>query len=407
MNRDRLIETARSVGWTRFAEALEQPRAKALFDGATPSASPAATGDPAVALRQLARQGLGSAAQSVIADVLRGRAIELALWSWDQLTGAIILDSARLEALRAAVRGVKAPLPPPGERGVASTQASIAASTYAAGEDLTQALSRFELGAFEQVQRLRPDAKVLLEKSGVLSETRSFAALLNLAHAPTLASFYFHYLWLRFQDADAWRGWCEVLFDAGAPERVSADPTSAPSDSEFLEYAMYRAAVARRDGLEAYVQLESAVSARQEMGMTVPPALTLVRAELETRAHRAEVPLDAVAAIVSAAPDWRYAARVHATMLCARERDGTRVLATARAYVARFGNDFQFWYRALSAAPTDVSWRDELLRDFAAEALAHPADVEIWNSLAPIVSGEPEELLREVRERVTAQSVLV
>ena len=406
MNREGLIESARSVGWERFADALQQPRAKALLDGVTATAPPPATADPAVALRQLARYGIASSASSAIADVLRERPAELALWSWDQLTGTIILDAARLDGLRAAARPLKSILPPAGEQGVASTDAPITPTAYGGGDALLQALSRFELGAFEQVQQLRTDAKALLEKGAILSETRSFAGLLNLAHAPTLASFYFHYLWRRFQDAESWRAWCEVLFDAEAPQRVSADATAAPNDPEFLEYALYRAAVARRDALEAYLQLDTAIAAREQMGMPVPRALTLVRADLETRAHGNEVPVDAVAAIVTAAPDWRYAARVRATVLCAREQDGSRVLAAARDYLARFGNDFQFWYRSLSVAPNSATWRDELMRAFAAEALANPADVEIWKSLAPMVSSEPEALLAEVRARVTTQSVI-
>lgn len=406
MNREGLIQSARSAGWDRFADALQQPRAKTLFDGVKATAPLAATDDPAVALRQLARHGLASPASSAMTEVLRMRPAELALWSWDQLTGTIILDSARVDSLRTAARALRSILPPAGERGVASTDASLTATAYGGGDALLEALSRFELGAFEQVQQLRPDAKSLLEKSGVLTETRSFAGLLNLAHAPTLASFYFHYLWRRFQDADAWRAWCEVLFDAEAPERVAADATPAPNDPEFLEYCMYRAAVARRDALEAHLQLDTALATREQMGMPVPPALMLVRAELEARARGGEVPLDAVAAIVAAAPDWRYAARVHVTMLAARDPDGSRALAAARAYVTRFGNDFQFWYRALSVAPSSSSWRDELLRDFAAEALANPGDVEIWKSLAPMVSNEPEALIAEVRARVTSQSVV-
>ena len=402
-----------------------------LPEAVAPDAALAAplSNDPLVALDQARRRGLHPQIAEVLWKWLEPRPLELGLFSWDVLCGSLLdpdKDQELLARLRKAACVVSDVLPEPGRAFVQTTQRSAA--------DLVDrvAIPAFQdLGDMEQFEIARGNGLAAIEVNLVVSEpgdpdlalalvsARQFAQALHRAHMPTLATFYFNYLWKRAGKREVAADYVEVMLDAHAhgyyPKRDEILVDKTVEEAELLGYLVARnavqfgqQAVMARDFRKAPNPVDYKKGAPAELAKTFGRS-HLVHAELFLEEDELPVPFDVVQEVVKQNPSWRYAGRVRLALLARlAHKESQEPLKVLDNFLAVFGNERWAWDEMNEYAPVDAKWLYGMTQRMVREVGLSPYNRTVWEALGLIelLSDDKVIWLGDIASRAVQQCQL-
>jgi hypothetical protein len=297
---------------------------------------------------------------------LADRPLERALAAWDILSSTILdeqRDADLLKRLRDFANRARQLLPPPQSLGARfDTLSSAAAVAHEAvrwrdaDEDkLLQAYTNTgDIGALGELHR-RFGADTI---GPAVDAARRFGRILHLSHLPTLATLHLDYAWSVLGAREALDDLVEVYADLTdsellpRPERYL--PAKTPADLNTVGYQVVRHEINQGHFTEAYAKVKAAAAAvdfaamgDDELRVQATTLAVLTELATEIEPSRCPIPLELLGRVLGPQSEWRYGTRVfvtHAAAL-AGPADGEALLSACREFVARFGSDFQFWFR--------------------------------------------------------------
>ncbi|MDB4971209.1 MAG: hypothetical protein JWN44_6898 [Myxococcales bacterium] len=419
MSEATLIDLARARGLSSMAELLAQPEAAKFIakiappdEGLTAEPQP----DQTLQLGLMTRRGLDPALVGPWIETLES-SLERGLAAWDVLTGSLIADADWLATMRAFVEPVRDLLPPPGQRGAAL------------GSRAPSDVLRTQLGDSLPPPPLSPDSAPPLGLAGIWAlyaaggdrakhladpearaSLRAQGKLLGLAHFPSLASLWLHFVHVSIGDVEAYVELAEILLDAHAVDRLPRGLAEKLADARLAKYIMARASIDAGDPGAAYALLKTIDV------LTLAPALQknedariqLIRADLGLRTGEQPVSPARIEEIVQTAPTWRYAARVRAGMAAQLgAKDSSSPIRMLDEYLAQFGNDDAPWLSLVEFGPAGATWFAHMMARLTREAQSLPHEPSVWIALASIVADDGgAAAVAEIRARLVEQSRL-
>lgn len=321
---------------------------------------------------------------------LAERPLERALAAWDILSSTILdeqRDADLLKRLRDFANRARPLLPPPLSLGArfdtlssAEAVAQQAAPRWRDTSDdklLDGYTNTGDLGALGELQR-RFGADTL---APAVEAVRRFGRILHLSHLPTLATLHLDYAWSVLGSREALDDLVEVYADTTDSELLPRParylPAKTPADLNTVGYQVVRHEIGQGNFDEAYERVKS-IAAQVDFAAMDDDALrtqattlvVLTNLAMEIEPDRCLVPLELLGRVLGPQSEWRYGTRVfltHAAHL-AGPSDVDALLAASREFVARFGSDFQFWFRVggrLRHAPIAAGFERLLLEELA------------------------------------------
>lgn len=418
--REQLIDRAEERGLYRTATLVRAFPDRDVFEGSVAFDS-RLTEAPASAmfelLPQLVRRGLDPRLVVPLVDALAsgGRTLEAAAVAWDALTHAIFPKGdalvAQLRVIAEPVARIARPAAAPGApRGIDLNQTPatelvrrMAASTIASENVLAlydQALAH-RLDALVELKRRRDP---VVDGKGTRDSVLAFGRLLDYAHLPTWASLHLDVAARGLGARAAALALCEVLFDAGTPERIPGDSIQrgdVPDDqlSDVAEYLTYRSFESLGDANRAYTLLEQNLKTRPRAQGTPAPRLQVLRAHVGTLCHARPVSLERVEKLVDGKGAWRYGARAAAVVAAAQSPvESPRPAERIHAFLTGYGNDRRMWVEALSAARETAGWKREAFRMIVRECMALPHEAAAWKPLLMFLGATKEQIAAAAAE---------
>jgi hypothetical protein len=297
---------------------------------------------------------------------LADRPLERALAAGDILSSTILdeqRDADLLKRLRDFANRARQLLPPPQSLGArfdtlssADAVAQEAVRWRDADDDklIDAYTNSADIGALGELHR-RFGADTL---KPIVDAARRCGRILHLSHLPTLATLHLDYAWSVLGSREALDDLVEVYADLTdsellpRPERYL--PAKTPADLNTVGYQVVRHEINQGRFAEAYdklkpiaAQLDFAALSDDELRTQATTLAVLTQLAMELDPARCLVPLEALGRVLGPQSEWRYGTRVFATHAAslAGPDDAETLLAAFREFVARFGSDFQFWFR--------------------------------------------------------------
>lgn len=416
--REQLIARAEERGLYRTAALVRGHRDDEAFEGMV-ALDPRLVEAPASGLfellPQLVRRGLDPRLVAPLVDALGAeRALEAAAVAWDALTRAIfpkgdplvaqLVEIARPLATRA--RPAAAPDRPPGIDLNHTPATELARTLGAPGRADESVVSLYEQALAHRLDalvELRRRGDPLVEAQGTRDSLVAFGRLLGLAHLPTWASLHLDVAARGLGARAAALPLCEVLFDAGTPERIpgnSIQRGDVPDDqlSDVAEYLTYRSWESLGETNQAYTLLEQNLKTRPRALGAPSARLQIVRAHLGTLCRERPVSLERVETLLAAEGAWRYGARAAAVVAAAQAPvESARPAERVHAFLTGFGNDLRMWVEALSSARETAGWKREAFRMLVRECMALPHEPAAWKPLI-LFLGSKEQIAAAATE---------
>jgi hypothetical protein len=420
MSREALAAIARRQGLAVTARLIEEFKHPDLFARKFPDdvrLSSPPHDDPLNVLGQMTRRGLDPYLIPRLLKWFEQRPLERGLLAWDALSSTLIPDGEELDRLRAAALPFKDVLPAPGHACV-DLNAHPAQSLVPGGHEDEKLMMLFVLANEHSLQALaelkwRKDK--LVERPGTHASLQAVGRLLQLAHAPTLSSVYLDYLSRPLGFRPAARDLCEVMFDAGASQRIPADgvrPGDLPPElmNDYGEYLTYRAYLGMVEPQQLYALIEDNFRKRPPKMKAPSGHLQVVRAHVHTLVRKpSPLSLASIEKICSDNKTWRYAARVKVVLTAQLSPPKSPLpLGALHDYVTAFGNDFATVYEALYVGPVDAAWKQEVLPLLTREARGLPHEAGVWRAMANVIGDRlgALEASQEIKQRLEKQSQL-
>jgi hypothetical protein len=425
MSAKQVAEKARAVGLpAALIKLIEKadlpPPAKA-----EPIAPSPPLPEPIAGYDYVRRHGLEPKRVQAILASLEGRPIEAGLLAWDVLSGSLVGDKALLDELRSTAKRIREITPPAGESCVAMRDVDVrelinrvAIPPFEKLKD-AQALAAAQTGAIAALEMQLTIDKDSKTSQAMRAAVPNQARLIHLGHMPTLASFYYHYLWKRLDDREAMAQLVEVQADENADPDLAPTPKQlADGTLEGLELVMYRTG---RIGARERVEIEEAGKGLQPEGLDYrkdPPAqlaktgqrMHLVMAHLGLVHGDLIVPLAVVAEIVKLRPEWRYARQMMAAMTAKlAPLDSNVPLQVVDAFLAQFGNTAELWNDVGDFAPDGAKWIDGLCARLVREIVQQPHDLQAWRAFPRLfLAGKDQDAWSgELDAHVTRQCMIL
>lgn len=420
---DEIAQEARSRRLNGLAKYLQEHPSEAPAPSDPALEQPLAT-EPVPALEQMLRRGLHPELVKVVLDWFEDRPLERGLFAWDVLCGSLLQrdDEAFLELLGDAARPIREVVPALGEGYIYTARVSpeemverlaLPAFEGSSGDPLQAGLAVNALGAIEALKR---DAGLeFVQSSPIPDALLRFAGFLNLAHLPTLASFYLAYLWRTLDYRPALPVYAEVMLDAharvGLPTHASMVVTGASDEVDLEGYVTGRRLVYEGKPEEVLEKMR-AVPERPDYAHESPAELAesaprshLLFADAGLAAGELTVPLQVINEIVSRDPQWRYASRVMMLTVAAIAPPESGVpLQVLDGILTGLGNDGELWLRLLRNAAGSGGWWDGVRARALREAMMLPHDTRAWQGLIAVSRAENTSgLLDELSGVVAAQ----
>lgn len=418
---DAMTTQARALGLAGCAPLIRKMQLPPAAPLDAALSAPVST-DPSVALQQMFRRGLDPDLIDVLWKWFEKRPLERGLLAWDVLAGSLlpINDQPRLQRFREAAR-LAADVLEPGKPFVNTSKVSTRALVERValphfqelGDEDALQITRFNgLGALEvNVAVSEPGDPDLAE---ALRAAAEFARILNLAHLPTLASFYLDYLWRRAGQRARLADYIEVLCDANARHAIPRrDETLIDGTADEMELVGYM--LGRLSAQGAHLMANDFRTAPNAIDYKAKPAADLaktfqrshlVHAELLLDDNEFPVPFEVVQEVIKLNPAWRYAARVRLALLARLARpDSAEPLKVLDNFVDVFGNERWAWDHAYRYAPTEATWTPGLRARMAREVATLPHDCAAWQAIGRVelLSDDGQEWMSEIDKRIVEQ----
>jgi hypothetical protein len=414
--------SARGLGsCAKLVGKMELPSPAALDAGLT---TPLTT-DPIVALDQLRRRGLDPRLVQVFYKWLERRPLELGLFAWDVLSGSLLPRSEELllARLRKAAHAVTDVLPGAGrgfvDTGRLTAQELVERVAIPAFQEMEEK-EQFDVVRFAGLAALEINVAVSepgdADLARALTAARQMARYFDLAHLPTLATFYYNYLWKRAGLREAAADYVEAMLDANAhghyPDRDQLVVQGSVEELELLGYMVGRFSVqngqpgfARDDFRNAPNPIDYRKGKPAELAKTFQRS-HLVLAELMLDTDETPVPLEVINEVVKLNPAWRYAGRVRLALLArSAPPRSQQPLQLLDSFLATFGNERWVWDEMNRYSPTETDWLDGFNERLVREVTALPHNRVAWEALGlvQLLSEDRPAWLDEIAERAAEQ----
>jgi hypothetical protein len=400
--RDELIARAEERGLHRTAALVRGYPDESVFEG-TVAFDPRLVEPPGGGMfeqiGQLPRRGLDPRIVVPLVDGLVGdRALEAAAVAWDALTRSIFVKGDRVveqlnvvaRPIATRARAAAAKGAPPGIDLNATPAVDIVNATAAKGRGSEVLLALYEQALAHRLDalvELRRRRDALVDKRGTHDSLIAFGRVLALAHLTTWSALHLDVAVRGLGVRAAALALCEVLFDAGTPERIPGDSIQRgdlPDHqlSDVAEYLTYRSWESLGDYNRAYTLLEQNLKTRPRAQGSPSVRLQIVRAHVGTMCGERPVSLERVEKLVEGEGTWRYGNRAAAVVAAAQcPTDSPRPAERVHAYLTGFGNDLRMWTETLSSARETAGWKREAFRMIVRECLALPHEPAAWKPL--------------------------
>jgi len=356
---------------------------------------------------------------------LADRPLERALAAWDILSSTIFdeqRDADLLKRLRDFANRARPLLPPPLSLGArfdtlssADAVAEQAAPRWrdAADDTLLDAYTASgDLGALGELQR-RFGADTL---APAVDAVRRFGRILHLSHLPTLATLHLDYAWSVLGSREALDDLVEVYADTTDSELLPRPqrylPAKTPADLNTVGYQVVRHEIGQGNFEEAYEKVKEAAALVDFPSLTEPElaaqattAAVLTELAMELEPAKCPVSLETLGRVLGPQSEWRYGTRVFLTHAAAvaTAADADAFVAACREFLARFGSDFQLWFRVGNQL-RDPSLRAAFERLLLEELAMNPNDLYTLAAASIRLLSSEKSPLDELNARRRAQT---